>query len=180
MKYSALSVREKRSLLLGCLALTALLAWQLVVRPVQSRLISLNRIVDSKEQVLEDTQKMSLDVNRLKNEVKDLETLVSEQPNTGSILAMLEKIQAKNGMDKSVTRMRPSTTPLGQDYEQITISLELAGITFEKLIAFLVDVEAMELVIGVQNIGIDETKSPPGTLTATIDVATIRLIQTEL
>jgi type II secretory pathway component PulM len=180
MKYSELSVREKRSLQLGCMALAALLVWQLVVRPVQSRLTSLNRIVDSKEQVLEDTQKMSLDLNRLKIEVKDLETLVNEQPNTGSILAMLEKIQAKNRMDKSVTRMRPSTMLLGQDYEQITISLELAGITFEKLVAFLVDVEAMELVIGVQRILINETKSSAGTLTATIDVATIRFIQTEM
>jgi type II secretory pathway component PulM len=180
MKYSELSVREKRSLQVGCMALAALLVWQLVVRPVQSRLTSLNRIVDSKEQVLEDTQKMSLDLNRLKIEVKDLETLVNEQPNTGSILAMLEKIQAKNRMDKSVTRMRPSTMLLGQDYEQITISLELAGITFEKLVAFLVDVEAMELVIGVQRILINETKSSAGTLTATIDVATIRFIQTEM
>jgi len=177
MKYSELSIREKRSLLLGCMALAIFLIWQLVAKPVQSRLASLNRIVDSKKQILKDTQKMSLDLNRLKIEVEDLETLATEQPNTGSILAMLEQIQARNGMDKSVIRMRPSTTLLGQDYEQITISLELAEITFEKLVAFLVDVEAMKLVIGVQNVLIDKGMSSAGKLTATIDLATIRFIQ---
>jgi type II secretory pathway component PulM len=180
MKYSELSVREKRSLLLGSMALAIFLTWQLVARPVQSRITSLERIVDSKQQMLQDTEKMCFDLNRLKIEVKDLETLVNEQPNTGSILAMLEKIQARIGMEKSVTRMRPSTILLGQDYEQITISLELAGVTFEKLVAFLVDVEAMKLAIGVQYIFINKMQPSAETLTATIDLATIRFIQTEM
>ncbi len=180
MKYSELSVREKRSLLLGSMALAIFLTWQLVAKPVQSRITSLERIVGSKKQMLEDTEKMSLDLSRLKIQVKDLETLVNEQPNAGSILAMLEKIQAKNSMDKTVIRMSPSAIQLGQDYEQITISLELAGITFETLVAFLDDVEAMKLVIGVQSLFIDKVKLSAETLTVTIDLATIRFMQTEM
>jgi len=173
MTYSELSVRDKRSLLLGGTALVVFMTWQLVIKPVQSRLVSLNRIVDSKKEILEDIKQKALDLNGLKTEVEHLKTQIKDQPNTGRMLAVLEQIQAKNDMKKLVTRMRPSTIPLGKDYEQIVLSIELSGITFEKLIAFLVDVKAMKLTIGVQHLTINKNKSPAGDLKVTMDLATI-------
>lgn len=173
MTYSELSVRDKRSLLLGGLVLAAFITWQLVIKPVQSRLVSLNRIVDSKKEILQDIKQKALDLNGLKTEVEHLKTQINEQPNTGKMLAMLEQIQAKNDMKQLVTRMRPSTIPLGTDYEQIVVSIELSGITFEKLIAFLVDVKAMKLAVGVQHLTINKSKSPAGDLKATMDLVTV-------
>ena len=173
MKFSELSARDRRSLMLGGLVLAAFITWQFVFKPVQSRLGSLNRIVNSKQQMLEEIRQKALDLKGFKTEVEHLKTQISGQPNTGRLLAMLEQIQAKHDMKKWVTRMRPSTIPLGKEYEQIVVSIELTGVSFEKLVAFLVDVKAMNLAIGVQHLKIDKRKSAFGELKTTMDLVTV-------
>jgi len=173
MTYSELSVRDRRSLMLGGLVLAAFITWQFVVKPVQSRLDSLNRIVNSKQQMLEEIRQKALDLKGFKTEVEYLKTQISGQPNAGKMLATLEQIQTKHDVKKWVTRMRPSTIPLGKEYEQIVVSIELVGISFEKLVAFLVDVKAMNLAIGVQHFTIDKRKSASGALKTTMDLVTV-------
>jgi type II secretory pathway component PulM len=177
MTFSELSTRDKRSLALGGLVLAVFMTWQFVFKPVQARLVSLNRIVDSKEQMLGEIRKKALDLQGLKTELEHLKTQISGQPNTGKMLALLEQIQLKHDMKKWVTRMRPSTIPLGKDYEQIVVSIELTGINFEKLVAFLVDVKAMKLTVGVEHLTINKNKSPAGDLTVAMDLVTVTVSQ---
>ena len=177
MTFSELSDRDRRSLLLGGLVLVLFVAWQLVIRPTQSRLASLNRIVDSKQEILEDIEKKALELNALKTEVETLKTQISGQPNTGKMLALLEQIQAKHDMKNKVTRMRPSTIPLGKDYEQILVNVEMAGVNLEELVSFLADVKTMNLAIGVQHLTINKRKSPAADLKVTLDLVTVTQAQ---
>jgi type II secretory pathway component PulM len=174
MRNIHLTTREKRVLIAGAVILGGLLGNQFVVKPMRERLSTLDRVVRSKEETLEQLKRMSTELNVLQSETKRIHQLIEAQPDKGRVLSLLEQIQEKTGLSGHVAHMRPTTVALGKAYEETTIEIKLDAVTLGQLLDFLAKLEGSELTTQVKTLEIKHVaKSSNGILEATVQVSTV-------
>jgi general secretion pathway protein M len=173
MRLRQLGSREKVVLAVGMLLLGGLLINQVVVRSIRERLSTLNRVVESKEKSLVQLKQMGTEFHALQADVAQLHHLLEAQPDKGRVLSLLEHLQEQCGLTGHIVHMQPTTTSVGDAYEETNIEVKLDLITLPQLIDFITKVESQDLAVGIKALEIRLQNELQPRLEAMVQVATV-------
>lgn len=168
-----LTTREKALVLGGTGVLVLLMAVQFVVRPTMDHISTLRRVVTDKREVLAQMEAKSVECQKLQAEVVRLESTIAQQQEGKRILSTIESIRRASGLPENVLFLKPTTVPVNADYQQTVVEIRLENIALAQLIAFLSQVDALNLAGGVKSLDIRTAERGSGSLRAVIQLATV-------
>ncbi|MCU0913262.1 MAG: type II secretion system protein GspM [Planctomycetes bacterium] len=168
-----LSRREKIVIIGSVGILGLLLVLQFVVRPVRERIVTLRRVVTDKRDILGQLRQKSLDYQRLEAQANQLRSLIGPQQEGRRILSSLSRIRQASGVPENMLSLKPTTTAIDNRYQETVVEVRLDGVTYAHLVAFLRELEALDLAGGVKTLEVQHADRNPGLLRAVIQLSTV-------
>ena len=168
-----LTKREKIVVVGGTGGLLLLMAVQFIVRPTMEQISTLRRVVTDKREVLGQMQAKSLEYRRLEAEVGRIRSTIEQQQESRRILSTIEGVRKECDLPENVLSLKPTTMPINTEYQQTVVEVRLEGVSLNQLIAFLTQLDALNLAGGIQNLDIRTAGRSAGSLRAVVQLATV-------
>jgi len=165
--------REKIVILSGVGVLGLLLVLQFVVHPAFERLSTLRRVVKDKREVLADLRGKSLEYKKLEAEVAQWRSMIGQQQEGRKILSSIERIRQTCGLSENTLSLKPTTTTIDNQYQETVVEVRLDGVRLPQLIAFLSQLDSLNLAGGVKALEVQHADRSPGLLRAVIQLSTV-------
>jgi type II secretory pathway component PulM len=175
-----LTKREKQ----GGIALTiCILAWSLfafVIEPAKERIATLQRVIPEKQAELSKLSAAAKEYAFLIDNGRDLRVKVASQSETFELLPFLESLVQASGLEKSIAKMQQRVVPLGTDYSQTVVEIELRSLSLAPLVEFLGKIESSDILVRIASLYINKSRTKNGLLDAVIEIQNPRLSQTKV
>jgi type II secretory pathway component PulM len=165
--------REKLVICGGVGLLGLLLVLQFVVHPALARIATLRRVVEAKHAILADVQGKGLEYQKLEAQVNRLRSMMGQPQEGRKILSSIEKIRQTCGLPENALSLKPTTTTIDARYQEILVEVRLDGVGLAQLVAFLTQLDALNLAGGVKALEVQHADRSPGALKAVIQVSTV-------
>jgi type II secretory pathway component PulM len=165
--------REKTVILGGAGVLGLFLVLQFVVHPAMERLSMLRRVVSDKREILADLRGKSLEYKSLEAEVNRLRSVIGQQQEGRRILSSIERIRQTCGLSENVLSLKPTTTTIDTRYQETLVEVRLDGVKLAQLVAFLTQLDSLNLAGGVKALEVQHADRSPGSLRAVIQLSTV-------
>lgn len=172
-----LTRREKR----GGIALTVfILVWSLfafVIGPAKERIATLKRVIPEKQAELSKLSAAAEEYAFLSDNGRDLRSRVASQPETFELLPFLESLVQRSGLEKNIAKMQQRVVPLGTDYSQTVVEIELRSLPLGRLVEFLGKIESSDVLARIASLYIKRSRTKKDLLDATIEIHNPKLSQ---
>lgn len=172
-----LAKREKLVVLGGAGLLVLLLAVQFAARPTVERASTLRRVVTEKREILAQLWAKSREYERLQAEVGRLRSAIIGQEESRRILSTIERVRQAAKLPEDALSMKPTTAAIDREYEETVVEVVLDSVTLAQLIAFLSQLDSPDLPGGIKALDVGRADRNPGSLRATIQLATVARIK---
>lgn len=172
-----LARREKRFVIIGVILLSLAVALQLFVRPAISRVRTLRAVVAEQRQILGELQAKSQEYESLQDKLEQMRKKIAERHEERQILSFVERVQKDCGLLQKVIYMKPTTSVIGNMYEEKSVEIKFGGVTLNETIKFLLNVQSSELQVAVRSLEIRRRVQEPTLLDAVIQVASLAAIE---
>ena len=165
-----LTRREKH----GGIALTVfILVWSLfafVIEPAKDRI--------EKQAELSKLSAAAKEYAFLSGNGRDLRVKVASQSETFELLPFLESLVQASGLEKNIAKMQQRVVPLGADYSQTVVEIELRSLSLGRLVEFLGKIESSDILARMASLYIKKSRTEKGLLDAAIEIQNPKLSQT--
>jgi len=170
-----LTRREK--VLAAALAAVAV-AWSffaLVVKPAQDRIETLGRVIPQKQEELRKLRAAAEEYIYLRDSLRDLRAKVASQGETFELLPFLESLISRSDLEKNAATIKPRVLPLGPEYSQTIVEIDIEGLTLDRLVEFLRKVESADAPAGIRSLNIKKSRTNKELLDSVIEIQNARL-----
>lgn len=175
-----LTKREKH----GGIALTILiLVWSLfavVIKPAKDRIATLERVIPQKQAELTKLSAAVEEYAFLSGNGRDLRVKMASQSETFELLPYLDSLVQASGLEKNIAKMQQRVVPLGTDYSQTVVEIELTSLSLGRLVEFLGKIESSDVLARMASLYIKKSRTKKDLLDATIEIHNPRLSQTKV
>ena len=171
-----LTQREKHFIIVGMVLLGLIVAFQLLVKPALSRARTLRRVVAEKRQGLIELQAKSSEYSALRRQLDQICRKMENQEKDWQILSFVEGVQKDCDLMSNVVYVKPTRTPVSDQYEQTQVEVKFDDVTLVQLIQFLAKIESSDSLVSIRELDIKRRIQNPGTLDAVVRVATLSAI----
>jgi len=175
-----LTRREKH---FGAALAVFIVGWSLfglVIEPVKDRIATLKRVVPQKQAELNKLSAVAEEYMFLSDSRRDLRSKVASQPETFELLPFLESLVQRCGLEKNVAKMQSASggVPLGTDYSQTIVEIELQNLSLGRLVDFLQKVESSDIMAHTESLYIKKNRTKKDLLDAVIEIHNPKFSQT--
>ena len=170
-----LTRREK--VLAAALAVVAV-AWSffaLVVKPARGRIETLRRVIPQKQDELRKLRAAAEEYIYLRDSLRDLRAKVASQGETFELLPFLESLISRSDLEKNAATIKPQVLPLGPEYSQTIVEIDIEGLTLDRLVEFLRKVESADAPAGIRSLNIKKSRTNKELLDSVIEIQNARL-----
>ena len=170
----------KREKCLAAALVIFAVAWSLfafVIRPAKDRIATLKRVIPQKQAEFKRLSAAGKEYVFLSNSLRNLRSKVASQPKTFELLPFLESLVKQSGLEKNVTQMKQRTVPLGTDYSQTVVEIELKALSLNRLVDFLQKVESSDVLARTGSLYIKKSRTKKDFLDSVIEIHNPRLPQ---
>ena len=175
-----LTKREKH----GGIALTILiLVWSLfavVIEPAKDRIATLKRVIPQKQAELSKLSAAAEEYAFLSGNGRDLRVKVASQSKDFELLPFLDSLVQASGLEKNIAKMQQRVVPLGTDYSQTVVEIELMSLSLGRLVEFLGKIESSDILARMASLNIKKSRTKKDLLDAVIEIQNPRLSQTKV
>jgi len=170
-----LTRREK--VLAAALAVVAV-AWSffaLVVKPARGRIETLRRVIPQKQEELRKLRAAAEEYIYLRDSLRDLRAKVASQGETFELLPFVESLIRQCALEKNAGTIKPQILPLGPEYSQTIVQIDIEGLTLDRLVEFLRKVESADAPAGIRSLNIKKSRTNKDLLDSVIEIQNARL-----
>jgi len=170
-----LTRREK--VLAAALAVVAV-TWSffaLVVKPARDRIETLRRVIPQKQDELRKLHAAAEEYIYLRDSLRDLRAKVASQGETFELLPFLELLISRSDLEKNAATIKPQVLPLGPEYSQTIVEIDIEGLTLDRLVEFLRKVESADAPAGIRSLNIKKSRTNKDLLDSVIEIQNARL-----
>ncbi len=165
--------REKIAIIGGAGVLGLLAVLQFVVHPTHERISMLRRVISDKRATLAEVRERSREYGKLDAEVSQLRSMIGRPEEGRKILSGIERIRQASGVSENALSLKPTTTIIDARYQETAVEVRLDGINYTELIAFLTQLDSLNLAGGIKTLEVKHADRTRGLLTAVIQLATV-------
>jgi len=133
----------------------------------------LRRVVSDRREILVQLRDKSLAYRNLQAEVSQLRSRIGQQQESRKILSTLDRVRQTCGLSENVVSLKPATTTIDNRYQETTVEIRLEGITMAQLVAFLTQVDSLDLAGGVKALEVQHADRSRGLLRAVIQLSVV-------
>jgi type II secretory pathway component PulM len=164
-----LTRRERRfAVILAAFAVTWT-AYGLIVRPIDERIATLERILPEKERELADVRAQSRQYATLRRGLSNVETRRDQEDPNFELPSFLESTIDQHKLTARLVNMQRNTLPSQPGCIQTAVEINFGGIRLAELIAFLQAVQESQAPVSFGFMHIRRTENHPG-LEATVQI----------
>ncbi len=171
----ALTVKDRRVLVIGISTLVLFLLVQFVLFPLLDKRKRLNRGISMRQKGLIEMQEMQSRYKQLSRQSNTLEQQVSGRSGEFGLFSFLEKMAAEAEVKENIAYMKPSDATGEGALQQIMVEMKLKAINLKQLVACLERIESPENIVELKRISIQENKKQEGTLDVIMQVISLVL-----
>lgn len=170
--YQGLSTREQRVLLLGCIFLSVLGLYTLVINPMIHKNELINIKIQKKKTELAEMVRLQSSVVQDRGGMERIKKIIEQRGQGFSVFSYLEQLATKAEVKDKILYIRPQReTPVGQFLESLA-EIKLNNINLEELTRFLYQIESSEDLLYIKNLKMITGKDQ-NALEATLSVGTL-------
>ena len=167
--------RERQlSIVLGIVAAVWAL-YVFAIKPAQSRIRTLERIIPEKQTQLQDLHALSDEYMAIRNEYEGLRARMASQERGFQLLPFLEAMIERHKLAGHVITMQQNVLQPQPDYSEVVVTIDLQDISLRQLVDFLTAVENSEAVIQVGSLHIRTDRINEAVLDSTVGIYSPRL-----
>jgi len=163
-----LAPRERALVLAAGAVLVVVLAWALVVRPIQGAAAAAERRAESAAQQLEALQQLRTRFDEVNSRVASVEQRIRSGPQQ-EIFTALETMARDSAVQ--VDSMEPRTTPASEHYRETKVQVALKGVTLAQTVNYLHRIESAPQVLSVKSLRMRVRRDEPELLDVTFTVS---------
>ncbi|MBN2270428.1 MAG: type II secretion system protein M [Sedimentisphaerales bacterium] len=161
------------------------LGWSLfalVIDPAKARIATLKRVIPEKQAELDKLSAAAKEYKFLSDGSRDLVSKAASQRQTIELLPFLESLVQRCGLEKNVAKMQSASggSPLGTDYSQSIVEIELRALSMVQLVDFLQKVESSDIPGRIGSLYIRKSSARKESLDAVIEIHNPRPAQTKV
>ena len=156
------------------------LAWSLfafAINPAKERIATLKRVLPQKYAELNKLTAAAEEYALLNDSQRLLLSKVASQDETFELLPFLESLVRRSGLEKNLAKMDQRVVPLGTDYSQAIVEIELKGLSLARLVDFLQKVESSDVLARTGSLYIKKSRTKKGLLDTVITIHNPKLAQ---
>lgn len=166
---------RERALVLGAgAALALVLAWAVVVRPLQGAAAAAEQRADSAAQELEALRELRTRFDEVNSRVADVEERIQGGPQR-EIFTALESMAQESAVQ--VDSMEPRTTPASEHYRETKVQVALKGVTLAQTVNYLHRIESAPQVLSVKSLRMRVRRDEPELLDVTFTVSSFEPLE---
>lgn len=156
------------------------LLWSLfafAINPAKERIATLKRVLPQKQAELNKLSAAAEEYALLSDSRRLLLSKVASQGETFELLPFLESLIRKSGLEKNVAKMQQRVLPLGTDYSQTVVEMELNGLSLERIVDFLQKIESSDVLARTGSLYIKKSRTKKNLLDTVITIHNPKLAQ---
>ena len=166
--------KREKMVIFGALGILGLLlVLQFVVHPACARISMLRRVVQDKQAILTDLRGQSGQYRKLEAEVNRWRSLIGQSQEGRGILASIERIRQTCGLPENALSLKPTTTVVDTRYQETLVEVRLDGVGFASLVAFLAQLDSLNLAGGIKALEVQHADRNVGSLKAVIQLSAV-------
>jgi len=160
-----------------------ILGWSLfglVIEPAKDRIATLKRVLPEKQAELDKLAAAAKEYMFLSDSRRDLYSKVASQPEAFELLPFLESLVQRCGLKENVAKMQQRVVPLGTDFSQTVVEIELNSLSLVRLVDFLQKVESSDILSRTRSLYIKKSRAKKDMLDAVIEIHNPKSAQTKV
>ncbi|MDD5434018.1 MAG: hypothetical protein PH343_01180 [Nitrospira sp.] len=166
-----LNAREKAMVISGLLGAVCIIVYGSVIAPFADRYSNLNRMIIQRESQYKDVLKLRGDYFFLTQEYKNMEKGASKTKEGFSPLTFMEGVSTQAKIKDKIISMKPSTTPMGENYRESSIEIKMEKVVLEHIMRYLHIIESSEYPLRIKNLHLKSRFDDPGLMDASVTVS---------
>lgn len=168
--YDGLAPRERR-LVLGALAVTALVIVGLAVQGVRSARRSIEQRIETKQKQLEQIHQLRDRFLALQTESEQVYVDEATRPPDFSLFSFLEGIGSRAMPREKITAMNPDTRPIDEEFREESVEMRISGVGLPELVDLLYRVQTGPVPLRVSRLTMRKRFNDPYTFDVTVSVS---------
>jgi general secretion pathway protein M len=140
-----------------------------VVVPMEDYRSSLDDQIEASTRRLAEVRKYGDAYAQARGSHADFSTTLGKRGQDFTLFAYLETAATRDGAKDRIEFMRPSSRPLNATYQEDQVEMRLAGITLDRLMAYLYHVETAPEAVRVKRLAI-QTNQPKNIVIDSVDL----------
>jgi general secretion pathway protein M len=173
MKPLKLNQREKMAVGFGGGALLVFILLQFIVFPLIDGRAKLNKRLAAREKAVVEMRAMQERYQKLSQQSGSFSSQLAQREPGFSLFSFLEKKAADTEVKEHIAYMKPSETTEHDQFKQSQVEMKLQSVGLTKLVAFLVQAEAPQQLVGIDKITIQDNTKEAGTLDVTLQMVSV-------
>jgi hypothetical protein len=171
-----LTPREKLLIVASAVVAAVWILFAFTMKPVIARMETLKRTIPGKQSELAKLRARSAEYVLLRDSLANLQTKVASQDKGFELLPFLELLFGQCGLAEKVSKMKPYVLPLGSNYREIIVEINLDNVTLGQLVNFLCKVESSNVLVKAQSLHIKKNPTNPDQLDSTFQIHSVELV----
>lgn len=168
-----LSAREKVLVSGTAIFVAVALLYGLFLGPVMESRARWRSMADRKAEELEHFRNLSLRYQDLDSNLADYERRITASGTGTSLLARLEAVARRLGLQERITSMKPATAQLDSGIAEMSVELKMEKMDLKGLVDFLAEVEREEEGVKTGRLRIKKRFDDPQLLDVTLTVSAL-------
>lgn len=168
-----LTAREKMAVGFAGGALVLFVLLQFLVFPLVDKRARLVKGLVAKERAIKEMRSMQEHFRALSSQSGSIVETLARREQGFSLFSFLEQRAADSAVKDQIAHMRPSESAQGELFQQGRVEMKLQAVSLRQLVDFVQQVEAPELLVGIDKITIQENGKEQGTLDVTLQLVSI-------
>jgi len=169
--------REKLLIVVSAVLIAAWVLSTFTVKPIIARMETLKRTIPEKQSELVRLRARITEYVLLRDSLANLQAKVASQDEGFELLPFLESLIGQSGLAEKVSKMKPYVVPLGSNYREIIVEMELDNVTLSQLVDFLCKVESSKALVKAKSLHIKKNPTNPDHLDSTFEIHGAKLVQ---
>ncbi len=165
------SQREQRILLLGAVFVVVVILF-FVADSVYQGYGELGDDIDRKKTELQSTLRLQEKYRQTHQQLEQIKAKLDRMGKSFSLLSFIEDLANKENIRENIGSAKPKTKPLGEDYEEKLVEVQMYDITLTKLVDFIYKIENAGHLLRVNRLRIKTRYDNRNLLHVTMQVST--------
>ncbi len=149
--------------------------YSLGISPALERIETLNREIPQEESELEQIRVKTAEYVVLRDGMEKMRTRIASQDETFELSSFVESLVNECGLSQNLGAMKPQTAPLGLDYSETVVGIEMKSVTLRQLLDFLVKLESSDVLINTKRLSIRKDPTDANLLDSELDISNLKL-----
>jgi hypothetical protein len=145
------------------------------VSPALERIETLNRVIPEKQGELELLAAKVAEFAALRDGIEGLRTQIASQEETFELLPFVDSLVKECGLSQKLVTMAPETSPLGPDYVETVVTIEIERATSLELYNFLLKLQSAKVMAKTKRLYIKKSLTDASLLDAEVDISNLKL-----